>query len=381
MGSRGRSRRVCDIRLQLFLSFLLVCLYILNWSFWWFSFASCFAVLLFPLVPFLKKMSVSTDAHILSHDLGPTRPPRSPAGSSPKINVRPSSQRKPNIPGRPNPKGNANGPPQGARRVIDARALAAGRTGSGQPGNVLRGPKLQLPRGGLQNRPNAKKGKGGNNNAQKTRRPRVPRQFESGEGNREREAEIEAVMGDLAQKARPVQVQYNPQDPTFSTVKETWPSIPSDARASSAGILQKLSSVSERYPNGYVPPHELGRQLYRGQKVQFFNEEEKREALGEAGRLARQRADKLSQKKGELIEPEEVNFEPISAEHQKALVQSLAQGIYPKSQPQQGKKPPVVGNIMNNLSNNQTYQTTGKSAQFLNKFESLLSSGKPAKRA
>lgn len=264
--------------------------------------------------------------------------------------------------------------------MIDARALAAGRTGSGQPGNILRGPKLQLPRGGLQNRPGAKKGKG-SSNARKTRRPRAPRQFGSGEGNREREAEIKAVMGDLAQKARPEPVQYNPQDPTFSTVKETWPSFPSDAQASSVGILQKLSSISERYPNGYVPPHELGRQLYRGQKVQFFNEEEKQEALEEAKRLARQRADKLSQKKGELIEPEEVIFEPINADHQKALVQSLAQGIYPKPQSQQENKHPVVSKIMNNLGSNQTYQTTGKSAQFLSKFESLLSSGKPAKRS
>lgn len=264
--------------------------------------------------------------------------------------------------------------------MIDARALAAGRTGSGQPGNILRGPRLQLPKGGLQNRPGPKKGKGGNN-ARKPRRPRAPRQFGSGEGNKEREVEIEAVMGDLAQQARPQPVQYTPQDPTFSSVKETWPAFPSDARASSAGILQKLATISERYPNGYVPPHELGRQLYRGKKVQFSSEEEKKEALEEAGRLARQRADKLSQKKGELIEPVEVDFEPISAEHKKALVQSLAQGVYPKPEAQQGNKNPVVAKVMNNLYNNQTYQTTGKSAQFLSKFESLLSSGKPAKRA
>lgn len=304
-------------------------------------------------------------------------PPRSPA-SSPKINIRPSSQKKPNIPVRPNFRGDVNGPPRGPRRVIDARALGA-RGGGGQPGNILRGPKLQLPRGGFQNPRNNKKGKGGN--VRKARGPRGPRQFESGVGNREREAEIEAVMGDLAREARPVPVQYKPQVPTFESMRETWPSFPTDATANSAGVIEKLSTISGRYANGYIPPHELGKQLYRGQKVHFFSEQEKADAMQEVNRLARQRADKLSQKKGDLIEPEEVTFEPINAEYQKALVQSLAQGIYPKPEPNQEGKAPVLGDIMNNLRNNETYRTTGKSSQFLNKFESLLASSRPAKRA
>lgn len=262
--------------------------------------------------------------------------------------------------------------------MIDARALGA-RGGGGQPGNILRGPKLELPRGGFQNRRNNKKGKGGN--FRKVRGPRGPRQFESGAGNKEREAEIEAVKGDLAQEARPVPIRHKPQLLTFESMRETWPSFPTDATANSAGIIEKLSTISGRYANGYIPPHELGRQLYRGQKVHFFSEEEKAEAMQEVNNLARQRADKLSQKKGDLIEPEEITFNPINAEHQKALVQSLARGIYPKPEPKQASKAPVLDDIKNNLRNNETYQTTGKSSQFLNKFESLLASSRPAKRA
>jgi hypothetical protein len=259
--------------------------------------------------------------------------------------------------------------------VIDARALAASQTG-GQT-NVLRGPRLQYPRGGIQAR--ARKFK---KSSPKPRRPRIPRnQSGVGKGDDVREAEIEAVHQGLTEKLRPVPIRYTPQTHDFSTMKETWPSLPTGVSAHTAGVLEKLSSISGRFADGYISPHELGKRLYQGQSVRFFSEEEKAQAMEEAKKLAQQRADKLSQRRGDLVEPEEIKFDPMDAKDQKVLVQSLVQGIYPKPETQQLDKLTVPAGIIANLRNNETYRTAGKSTQFLTKVESLLASSRPAKRA
>ena len=121
------------------------------------------------------------------------------------------------------------------------------------------------------------------------------------EGDDVREAEIEAVYRDLAEKSKPVPSVYTPLALDSSAMRETWPSLPTDSSAKAAGVLEKLSAISGRFPNGYIPPHELGKRLYEGQNVRFFNEEEKVQAIKEAKRLAQKHADKMSQRKGESL--------------------------------------------------------------------------------
>ena len=258
--------------------------------------------------------------------------------------------------------------------MLDARSLAASKTG-GQPANIIRGPRLSPPRGGAQARNRKLK-----DSKARAKRPRGPKRILGvEEGDDVREAEIEAVYRDLAEKSKPVPSVYTPLALDSSAMRETWPSLPTDSSAKAAGVLEKLSAISGRFPNGYIPPHELGKRLYEGQNVRFFNEKEKVQAIEEAKKLAQKHADKMSQRKGDLVEPEGINFRPIEVGNQKTLVQSLVQGIYPKPG-QQDDKPRVLGDIMANLRNNETYQTAGKSSQFLNKVESLLASKRPAKR-
>lgn len=295
--------------------------------------------------------------------------------STPSAAAHPRSgppRRRPNIPS-PNTRSRDGSRPR-PQRVIDARSLAASNTG-GQPANIIRGPRLNHPRGGAQARNRKPK-----DSKARAKRPRGPKRI-SGveEGDDVREAEIEAVYRDLAEKSKPVPSVYTPRAFDSSAMRETWPSLPTDSSAKTAGVLEKLSAVSGRFPNGYIPPHELGKRLYEEQNVRFFNEEEKVQAIGEAKKLAQKHADKMSQRKGNLVEPEGINFKPIEVGNQKTLVQSLVQGIYPKPG-QQDDKPRVLGDIMTNLRNNETYQTAGKSSQFLNKVESLLASKRPAKR-
>lgn len=265
-------------------------------------------------------------------------------------------------------------------RVIDARSFAAPRAAGDSP-KVIRSPRLRNIRGGNQAQGRKSKPPGRKASSKGPKQPgaRGPRQYEVDEGEDARAAEIQEIEQEQAAKARPVPVRYDPREIDFSTLKETWPSLPTDANARSAGVLEKLVSLGGRFPSGYVPPYELGRRLWKGQSVLFENEAEKAEAMEEVKRLAQLRADKLSQRKGDLVESREVKFSAVNAEDTKTLVETFAQGKYPTLE--SGKdQPAVLGDVMRNLRNNWTYQTAGKRPQFLAKVESLLASSR-VKRA
>ena len=219
------------------------------------------------------------------------------------------------------------------------------------------------------------KGKGKN----PKRRERRPREAKKDDGDlaleEAEEAAINQIEQDQALKERPVPVRYEPRDIDFASLKATWPSVPSDANARSVAVLQKLSGLSDRYANGYIPPYELGRRVWKGESVLFENEAERAEALEEVKRLSQVRADKISQRKGELVEPKEVKFSPVSADDSKALIDKWAQGKYPALSV--GKdQPAAIGDVVRNLRNNGTYETAGKRPQFIAKVESLLSSSR-----
>ncbi|KAJ5658079.1 uncharacterized protein N7484_001728 [Penicillium longicatenatum] len=288
-----------------------------------------------------------------------SKPPKSAAASS--FKPRPSSK----------PPG--SGPPNRPRtaKALDARAFAAPRAG-GEQAKVIRSPRSRTARGG--NQPQGKPKPAAKKNQRKPR-TRVSRKTESDEGEDVIAAAIEQIEQEKVIKARPTPVRYEPQEIDFTSLQQTWPSLPTDTNARSAAVLEKLSSLSGRFPNGYVPPYELGRRIWKGQNVLFHSEAERMEAMEEVKRLAKARADKMSQQKGDLVEPRDIEFNAIKTEESKILLETYAQGKYPTVEVVQGK-PAVLGEVMKNLRNNGTYQTTGKRPQFLAKVESLLASGR-----
>ncbi|KAJ5822924.1 hypothetical protein N7447_005264 [Penicillium robsamsonii] len=315
----------------------------------------------------------------------------------PKPNTRPSSGNfmsyKPRDPNAPPPR-NPNGPPARTNqyqsrppRVIDARSFAAARASGGEQSKIIRSPRTRNVRGGdqPQNRkpkPSAKGAKGakgvkgakGNRNGPR----RSARTSEHDDGEDAEGAAIDQVLEEQIIKSRPTPIRYEPQEINYSTLKQTWPSIPTDVNSRSAAIYEKLSSLSGRVGNGYIPPYELGRRMWKGQNVLFTSENEKTEALEEIKRLSQLRADRISQRKGDLVEPRNVEFSPIDAETTKSLLETFVQGNYPASEV--GKDGhAVLGEVSKNLRNNSTYQTTGKTAQFMAKIESLVSAGRNAK--
>ncbi|KAL4981798.1 hypothetical protein BDW68DRAFT_73072 [Aspergillus falconensis] len=263
------------------------------------------------------------------------------------------------------------------RRIIDARSLAASKPG-GLPANILRGPRRLGARGGTSIR-----GRKPSHAKLAPRAPRRARQRDSAgeDENPSLTAELEDVYRELAEKTKPTPTRYQPQEPSLQSLSETWPSLPTDITAMTAGIAEKLSLLSERYPNGYVPPYILGKRLIEGKYVRFTSEAERVEALEAAKKFAQEAADKLSQEKGELVDPQAVKFQCVKGGEHKTLIESLAQGKYPTVETARTDKPPVVGDILRNLRNNESYQAPGKRSQFMAKLETLLVSNRPVKRA
>ncbi|KAE8141486.1 hypothetical protein BDV38DRAFT_206871 [Aspergillus pseudotamarii] len=263
------------------------------------------------------------------------------------------------------------------RRVFDARSLAA-PSANGQSTNVLRSTSLRGPRKGPSIR--ARRPRPPTKSALKSRKGGRPQRSKNTDMEESDISQIENVYRELAEKSRPTPSLYKPQAPDFSNLKETWPSFPTGTIANTAEVVEKLSFLSDRFPNGYNPPYDLGMRLFRGQFVQFLNEEEKAQAIAEAKKLSQQRADDYSQRKGDLVEPEDVGFIPMSLEDRKSLVQSFIQGTYPKLSTEEAASP-VLSEVKKNLRNNESYQAASKSSQFVAKVESLLSSARPVRRA
>ncbi|PWY71491.1 hypothetical protein BO70DRAFT_124000 [Aspergillus heteromorphus CBS 117.55] len=292
-----------------------------------------------------------------------------------------TGSQKPNLPSTNlNPR-NTNTERPRPRRIIDARSLAASRA-AGKPTNIIRGPRIRPTPGGLPARARIP-GVKSKATASKDRK----RGSSSGSGQSAtetadllQEAAVNDVYRELAEQTRPKPIRYEPEPVSLASLKETWPSLPTDVGAHTAGMVEKLSSFSDRFANGYVPPNELGRRLFRGKFVRFMNEKEKSEAIMEANKLSQECADRLSQRKGDLLDPNPINFNPISTQDQNVLMGLVVQGNYPKSVAERGAKLSVVEMVSENLRNNATYQTAGKSSAFMEKLDSLLASGRGTTR-
>lgn len=267
------------------------------------------------------------------------------------------------------------------RRVVDARSLAAPQAGR-QPGAILKNPKFRGNRTSFPPRSGKPRPSG------KSAGPRNKKFVRGGQRSSEADTadniqkeEVENAFIDIVEKGKPAPVRYSPRACDYAALRESWPAFPTDANARAAGVAEKLYKLSDRLPNGYTQPEELGKRLFMGEYVQFSSEEERTKAMAAAKKLSQQRADQFSQRKGDVVEPEEIGFDPLRKEDQQSLLQSLVQGRYPSAPIQQADKSPVIGDILKNLGNNETYQMAGKSSQFMKKMESLLAAGRPVKRS
>lgn len=277
-------------------------------------------------------------------------------------------------------------------RPIDARSLGAGRVAPNQA-NVIRAPQLRLRRGtSIRGRPGAPGGapggaRGKTNAKSRTgkaatakRTPRRRRNDDEDGDDAGRGNDLDAVYKEVQNASKPKTVRYTPVTYDATALKDTWPSLPTGTTGSTGTVVERLNLMSRRFGHGHVSPQELGKRLFEGERVFFSSEEEKKTVMAEVSRLAQDRADKMTQRKGDLIEPEDSSFASIKDDERKALVGQIVRGEYEGWQ-KGDVRHPVLDEVQRQLYNNETYRTTGKQAEFMGKFQTLLASVQRAKRA
>ena len=173
-------------------------------------------------------------------------------------------------------------------------------------------------------------------------------------------------------------VPYEPKLFTPEDMRSDWPATAISASGLTEGVQQKLEWLAKRIPHGYITHEDLAERLHKGDLVRFESEEEKTKVLRIAADLAKARAEMLTERKGEQIAPEEMEFTDVgSGEEKQQLVDTMVKGVYPELEAQ---KLPFLNQVVRNLRNNETYHEA-ETGKFMDKVLSLLPPNTAAKGA
>ncbi|OJD13553.1 hypothetical protein AJ78_06013 [Emergomyces pasteurianus Ep9510] len=261
------------------------------------------------------------------------------------------------------------------RRPLDARALGSRLSNAGvKSTNILRAPATLRKPGtnavGLKpKRPATTRP------ARRKKQDRSSRSDGSGgawssqrEMSKEEQEADEKDFLEQWERDRPKPVRYNPHGYNIDNLQRTWPTLPMGETGPKEALHERLAWMSERYPNGFEPTDLLAQRIHKGKWTYFYNEEEKNEAVELAQKMATERADKLTDRKGSLVQPEDMSFLPINVTQKKQLVSRLVSGEYKSEQAkwveEHGARHPVMKDVLRNLANNSTWQAPHKT-QFL----------------
>lgn len=171
---------------------------------------------------------------------------------------------------------------------------------------------------------------------------------------------------------------------SHSDLRMDWPPTPLSSAGLTESVQQRIEWLAHRIPHGYHTPMQLAERYSKGYFTRFESKEEKEKVLELASQLAREKADKYTEKKGEEVQPEDMAFEGVASRkvERDGLADRYVRGKYPVVEKQ---KMPFLDQIVRNLNNNGTYQTA-KTEMFMQTVQKLMGnqgqgqSGQPAQK-
>lgn len=286
--------------------------------------------------------------------------PRAPALSIRKIPFKGQNQGQ----GQANP----SGPPS---TVLRRTGTGTGRLTSGkiQGSRFVRNSKTVKPGGGHGGKP------------QTDKRMALAR----GKAKEDKESEEDADVEDIDAMADDYVAKYidtpvNPTEPiqhvpgenmSIGELRKDWPNIPLSATGLTESVQQRIEFLAHRLPHGYQTPMQLAERYRKGKLTRFESEEEKETVLKLATEVAKEKADKISEKKGVEIQPKDMAFDSLStrSDERNALAGAYVKGDYPTLEKQ---KMPFLDQIARNLRNNDTYNAM-QSEQFMKAIAKMTS--------
>jgi len=206
-----------------------------------------------------------------------------------------------------------------------------------------------------------------------------------GKAKEDKESEEDADVEDIDAMADDYVAKYidtpvNPTEPiqhvpgenmSIGELRKDWPNIPLSATGLTESVQQRIEFLAHRLPHGYQTPMQLAERYRKGKLTRFESEEEKETVLKLATEVAKEKADKISEKKGVEIQPKDMAFDSLStrSDERNALAGAYVKGDYPTLEKQ---KMPFLDQIARNLRNNDTYNAM-QSEQFMKAIAKMTS--------
>jgi len=165
-------------------------------------------------------------------------------------------------------------------------------------------------------------------------------------------------------------IPYTPHRTTVDELRADWPNTPLSPTGLTESVQQRIEWLARRLPHGYVTPGQLAERYHKGEFVRFESEEEKQKVLEIAADLAKQRAAKLTERKGQEVPAEDMAFEDVSSrsKDRNILADTYVKGTYP---PLEKQKMPFLDTIVRNLRNNETYHGA-ETEKFIETIQGLI---------
>ena len=149
---------------------------------------------------------------------------------------------------------------------------------------------------------------------------------------------------------------YTPKEHDTEELRLDWPNTPLTGSGLTESIVQKVTWLAKRLPHGYWTPSQIAERYEGGYMVRFNSDEEKELVLKLAAESANARAAHLSEKSGETVEAEDMQFESLQerGDEKERLADRMARGVY-EEPAKRGNR--MLDSVMRQLDNNETYKS------------------------
>lgn len=165
-------------------------------------------------------------------------------------------------------------------------------------------------------------------------------------------------------------ITYNPKRQSSEDLQKDWPNTPLSSTGLTASVVQKIEWLARRIPHGYQTPEQLAEHFAKGNLTKFESEEEKQMVLKIAQDMAKQRAEKITEKKGEQVQPKDMSMVDLNtaSDDKQSFLNDMVKGQFTELEKQ---RMPFLDNILKTLRNNETYNPR-ETNKFMAKVQSMM---------
>jgi hypothetical protein len=169
----------------------------------------------------------------------------------------------------------------------------------------------------------------------------------------QRHLEQTADPSPLPQKPIP----YEPRNHDTQELRLDWPNTPLTSSGLTESVIQKVTWLARRLPHGHWTPSQIAERYEEGHMIRFASEDEKTKVLELAAQLANARADKMTERTQQAVDPKDMSFQSLMDGKHKpetmGVLDAMARGVY--QQPGKQERAFMDG-IVKKLSMNETYK-------------------------